>query len=92
MFCKCLSHAATSDSGLPRKWSQPTTIVNSKSDIARLNLNIPLTSELRFFSKANPDHAEGDMLVCLCPLTTTNWIMVGIRAFQRMWRRQWNFK
>jgi hypothetical protein len=63
-----------------------------KADVARLNHNIPLTAELRFFSKANPDHAEGDMLVCLCPLTTANWISVGIRAFQRMLRRQWKFK
>jgi hypothetical protein len=63
-----------------------------KTDVGRLHLNIPLTPELRFFSKANPDHAEGDMLVCLCPLTSANWISVGIRAFQRMWRRQRKFK
>jgi hypothetical protein len=59
-----------------------------KYDAALLNLNIPLTPELKFFSKANPDYAEGDMLVCLCPLTIANWISVGIRAFQRMWRRK----
>jgi len=63
-----------------------------KSDVDRLNRNIPLTPELRYFSQANPGHAEGDMLVCLCPLTTANWISVGIRAFQRMWRRQRKFK
>jgi hypothetical protein len=59
-----------------------------KPDVARLNLNIPLNPELKFFSQANPDHAEGDMLVCLCPLTISNWISVGVRAWQRMWRRQ----
>jgi hypothetical protein len=59
-----------------------------KPDLARLNLNIPLNPELKFFSKANPDHAEGDMLVCLCPLTISNWISVGIRAVQRAWRRR----
>jgi hypothetical protein len=63
-----------------------------KPDVSRLNLNIPVTPELKFFSQANPDHAEGDMLVCLCPLTITNWLSVGIRAFQRMLRRQRKFK
>jgi hypothetical protein len=63
-----------------------------KSDVARLNLNIPLTPELKFFSQANLNHAEGDMLVCLCPLTIANWISVGIRAFQRIWRRRRKFK
>jgi hypothetical protein len=63
-----------------------------KPDATRLNLNIPVTPELRFFSQANPDHAEGDMLVCLCPLTIANWISVGIRAVQRMWRRQRKLK
>ncbi len=24
---------------------------------------------LEFFARANPGHAEGDMLVCLCPLS-----------------------
>ena len=63
-----------------------------KSNVALLNVNVPLTPELKFFSQVNPGHAEGDMLVCLCPLTITNWISVGIRALQRMWRRQWMFK
>jgi hypothetical protein len=55
-----------------------------KPDAAPLNHNVPLTPELRFFSKANPGYAEGDMLVCLCPLSLTNWLSVGVRAFQRM--------
>ena len=63
-----------------------------KSNVAPLNLNIPVTPELKFFSKANPGHADGDMLVCLCPLTLINWISVGIRAFQRMLRRRRRFK
>jgi hypothetical protein len=41
--------------------------------------------ELEFFAKANPGHAEGDMLVCLCPLTAANWLSAGRRAFER-WR------
>jgi hypothetical protein len=63
-----------------------------KRDNARLHLNIPVTPELKFFSQVNPAHAEGDMLVCLCPLTVSNWISVGVRALQRIWKRQRNTK
>jgi hypothetical protein len=41
---------------------------------------------LEYFSRSNPGHAEGDMLICLCPLTARNWINLARRAFQR-WRR-----
>ncbi len=55
-----------------------------RPDVAPLNRNVPLTPELRFFSTANPGHAEGDMLVCLCPLTFANWFSVGVSALRRM--------
>jgi hypothetical protein len=42
--------------------------------------------ELEFFARANPGHAEGDMLVCLCPLTLVNWLAVARKAWRR-WRR-----
>ena len=38
---------------------------------------------LRFFAGTNPGHAAGDMLVCLCPLTLTNWASVARRALAR---------
>jgi hypothetical protein len=41
------------------------------------------TPEVDFFVRANPGHAEGDMLVCLCPLKATNWLSVGVRALRR---------
>jgi hypothetical protein len=41
---------------------------------------------LEYFSRSNPGHAEGDMLICLCPLTASNWIHLARRAFER-WRR-----
>ncbi|HEY6124422.1 MAG TPA: hypothetical protein VIV63_07205, partial [Steroidobacteraceae bacterium] len=41
---------------------------------------------LEFFSRANPGHADGDMLVCLCPLTLSNWISVGRKALERLHR------
>jgi len=44
--------------------------------------------ELQFFARMNPGHAEGDMLVCLCPLTLSNWLCVARRALQRRARHQ----
>jgi hypothetical protein len=41
---------------------------------------------LEFFARANPGHGEGDMLVCLCPLSLSNWFTLAAKAFQR-WRR-----
>ena len=46
--------------------------------------------DVDFFIRANPGHAEGDMLVCLCPLSTANWFNAGVRAVARgysRWRR-----
>jgi hypothetical protein len=39
--------------------------------------------EVEFFARTNPGHAEGDMLVCLCPLTLRNWLSVGQKMLQR---------
>jgi hypothetical protein len=39
--------------------------------------------DIRFFAAANPGHAEGDMLICLCPLTLGNWLSVARRALAR---------
>jgi len=41
---------------------------------------------LEFFARANPGHPEGDMLVCLCPLTLSNWISVARNALRRLRR------
>jgi hypothetical protein len=38
---------------------------------------------LTFFPRANPGHAEGDMLVCLCPLDLANWLSLAARAMRR---------
>jgi hypothetical protein len=43
--------------------------------------------DVKFFATANPGHAEGDMLVCLCPLSIDNWLTVARRALQRSTRR-----
>jgi hypothetical protein len=42
---------------------------------------------LEFFARTNPGHAEGDMLVCLCPLTLSNWFALARRALDRSRRR-----
>ncbi|HEU4778849.1 MAG TPA: hypothetical protein VFS58_03115 [Steroidobacteraceae bacterium] len=41
---------------------------------------------LEFFARANPGHAEGDMLVCLCPLTLSNWLSLARKALRRLRR------
>ena len=41
---------------------------------------------VRFFVTANPGHQEGDMLVCLCPLTLKNWLYAANRAIRRRFR------
>jgi hypothetical protein len=42
---------------------------------------------LEFFSRVNPGHADGDMLICLCPLTFFNWVNLVRRAVLRLRRR-----
>jgi hypothetical protein len=54
---------------------------------APLELTADSDPDLRFFATANPGHAEGDMLICLCPLTLANWLTLARRAFAR-WRRR----
>jgi len=39
-----------------------------------------------FFVTTNPGHQEGDMLVCLCPLTLKNWLFAASRAIRRRFR------
>jgi hypothetical protein len=42
---------------------------------------------LEFFAQANPGHAEGDMLVCLCPLSWPNWLSLARNALRRLRQR-----
>lgn len=55
---------------------------------APLALTADSSPDLRYFAAANPGHAEGDMLVCLCPLTFGNWLSVARRALARRERVQ----
>ena len=45
-------------------------------------------ADLQFFAHVNPGHAEGDMLICLCPLTASNWLSLTRRSLQRLRRRR----
>ena len=58
-----------------------------RSTAAPLELTADSDPHLRYFATANPGHAEGDMLVCLCPLTPANWISLARRALMRVRRR-----
>jgi len=53
-------------------------------DAAPLDRQMINTPELEFFSRTNPGHAEGDMLICLCPLHAENWFTAGMRALKRV--------
>jgi hypothetical protein len=50
---------------------------------APVELTPDVDPDIRFFAATNPGHAEGDMLVCLCPLTLGNWLAVARRALAR---------
>lgn len=39
--------------------------------------------DAEFFGRANPGHAEGDMLVCLCPLTSHNLLSLAGKVLAR---------
>jgi hypothetical protein len=45
---------------------------------------------IEFYLLANPGHAEGDMLVCLVPLTLANLATLGARAWKRSRRHPSN--
>lgn len=76
------------------RWRPDLGLVLRSGRKRLLETTAPLTqaeladADIRFFAEANPGHAEGDMLVCLCPLTLQNWISVGRKALERRRRRR----
>jgi hypothetical protein len=54
-----------------------------RSTAAPLVLGPGADPALEFFARANPGHPDGDMLVCLCPLTLSNWLSLARKALQR---------
>jgi len=54
-----------------------------RPETAPLRADYDRDPDLAFYARANPGHAEGDMLVCLCPLTFLNLVTLGMRARRR---------
>jgi hypothetical protein len=54
-----------------------------RPETAPLQAEYDRDPDLAFYARANPGHAEGDMLVCLCPLTVANLVTLGVRARRR---------
>ncbi len=59
-----------------------------RASAAPLALSPDAAAELKFFASMNPGHAEGDMLVCLCPLTASNWLGFARKSLERLRRRR----
>ncbi len=57
-----------------------------RASTAPLAIAPGIDPHMDFYARANPGHAEGDMLVCLCPLTLRNWISVARKALGRLRR------
>jgi hypothetical protein len=66
--------------GSPHKRLLPQT--------ARLTPELLRDPDLAFFSTANPRHEEGDMLLCLVPLTFANWWGIVSNAMKRALRKR----
>lgn len=70
-------------------WNRDTGVVRGsgyeqlRPTTAPIDGNLRSDADVRFFEAANPGHREGDMLVCLAPLTPRNLF----RAITRAWRR-----
>jgi len=54
-----------------------------RGEAAPLPADLSDAPDLQFYVRANPGHAAGDMLVCLCPLSLGNWAGVAWRALHR---------
>ncbi|MGZ5041575.1 MAG: hypothetical protein ACXWG1_18800 [Usitatibacter sp.] len=72
---------------------QPELGIVRRTDHKRLRPEaVPLQADydrdpdLAFYARANPGHAEGDGLVCLCPLSFANLVTLGLRARHRRHR------
>lgn len=70
-------------------WSAATGVVRHsgskrlRAGTAPIDENHRADADVRFFEQANPGHANGDMLVCLVPLTLMNLSGAVVRALLR---------
>ncbi len=74
-------------------WRAPHGIVvrsgqkRMRETAAPLVLTRDSDPHLEFYARMNPGHADGDMLVCLCPLSLANWMHLARIALRRRRRR-----
>ena len=59
-----------------------------RPDTAPINASLAGNDALAFFARMNPGHAAGDMLVCLCPLTVSNWLHASMQAIKRLYKKR----
>jgi hypothetical protein len=59
-----------------------------RPEVAPVDEKLAHAPDVAFFTRVNPEHAEGDMLVCLCPLSVRNWLSVGARSLERAVNRR----
>jgi hypothetical protein len=71
------------------RWRPRQGTVTALADAWRPRRRDPVEScadpDARYFDALNMGRAEGDMLVCLCPLSIDNWIHAAARVVRR-WR------
>lgn len=69
-------------------WNEATGVVNTSGKKRLLPTTAPLDvasvtdPDVRFFDTANPGHRDGDMLVCIAPLTVGNLLGATLRIFR----------
>ena len=54
-----------------------------RPDIAAIPPHLATDPDLRYFVPGNPGYPSGDVLLCLAPLTLTNWWSVARRMLHR---------
>ncbi len=59
-----------------------------RPEAAPLQADFANDPDLAFYLQANPGHARGDMLVCLCPMSLPNLVTLAFRARDRARRRK----
>lgn len=75
-----------------RDWQADSGVVRGsghkrlRSEVAPLSEAALRDPHIHFFASRNPGHAQGDLLVCLCPLHLANWLSLARHALRRAWR------
>lgn len=62
---------------------QPPAARSFSEDETRIPDRLTNDPDVRFFIDRNPNYPRGAKLMCLAPLTLTNWASIGRKAFAR---------